>query len=249
MKKILLILVLMFFQITACHAAVQMKVVALEEFKTDAPSETIKVKVLQDTVLGSYDIGVNSVLECQVLRIVDPKRLKRNASFYVKPLSYTVDGTVCEIEEEYYGKYSAFVLSKEEIKEIPAGKVIKKAAMTVGDYFVKGLSMGYSAIEGAVKNEKDNRFKSSVNAVYEDSPFSYIEKGGEIVIPKDQVFLLNFKAKNEPEEDDEEPNYEYKELTPNVTQTQKGYKNNTDSIPSEVNPELLKDTNSIRTEN
>ncbi len=204
MKKILLILALMFFQITACHAAVQMKVVALEEFKTDAPSETIKVKVLQDTVLGSYDIGVNSVLECQVLRIVDPKRLKRNASFYVKPLSYTVDGTVCEIEEEYYGKYSAFVLSKEEIKEIPAGKVIKKAAMTVGDYFVKGLSTCVAFVQGFAKNEKDNRLKSGVVNAYEESPLSYISEGQQLDIKVGDDFYLVFKTKEDEEEEAEE---------------------------------------------
>ena len=204
MKKILLILALMFFQITACHAAVQMKVVALEEFKTDAPSETIKVKVLQDTVLGSYDIGVNSVVECQVLRIVDPKRLKRNASFYVKPLSYTVDGTVCEIEEEYYGKYSAFVLSKEEIKEIPAGKVIKKAAMTVGDYFVKGLSTCVAFVQGFAKNEKDNRLKSGVVNAYEESPLSYISEGQQLDIKVGDDFYLVFKTKEDEEEEAEE---------------------------------------------
>ena len=204
MKKILLILALMFFQITACHAAVQMKVVALEEFKTDAPSETIKVKVLQDTVLGSYDIGVNSVLECQVLRIVDPKRLKRNASFYVKPLSYTVDGTVCEIEEEYYGKYSAFVLSKEEIKEIPAGKVIKKAAMTVGDYFVKGLSTCVAFVQGFAKNEKDNRLKSGVVNAYEESPLSDISEGQQLDIKVGDDFYLVFKTKEDEEEEAEE---------------------------------------------
>ena len=204
MKKILLILALMFFQITACHAAVQMKVVALEEFKTDAPSETIKVKVLQDTVLGSYDIGVNSILECQVLQIVDPKRLKRNASFYVKPLSYTVDGTVCEIEEEYYGKYSAFVLSKEEIKEIPAGKVIKKAAMTVGDYFVKGLSTCVAFVQGFAKNEKDNRLKSGVVNAYEESPLSYISEGQQLDIKVGDDFYLVFKTKEDEEEEAEE---------------------------------------------
>ena len=71
--------------------------------------------------------------------------------------------------------------------------------------------MGYSAVEGAIKNEKDNRFKSSVNAVYEDSPFSYVKKGGEIVIQNQQVFFLNFKVKDEPDEEDK-PNYEYTEL-------------------------------------
>lgn len=78
---------------------------------------------------------------------------------------------------------------------------------------MKGLSIGYSAVEGAIKNEKDNRFKSSVNEVYQDSPLSYVEKGAELIIEKGQVFFLNFKTKDDvPEED--LPNYEYTELQP-----------------------------------
>lgn len=58
-----------------------------------------------------------------------------------------------------YGKYSKFVLSKEELKKIPPFKVMKNAALMVGNYFVKGLSIAYHFGEGFVKNEKDNRFK------------------------------------------------------------------------------------------
>ena len=204
MKKFLLILALMFLQITACHAAVQMKVAALEEFKTDAPTETIKVKVLQESTLGKYDIGVNSILECQVLQVVDPKRLKRNASFYVKPISYTVNGTTCKIEEDFYGKYSTFVLSKEEIKEIPPGKVIKSAAMTVGNYFVKGLSTCVAFVQGVAKNEKDNRLKSGVVNAYEESPLSYISEGQQLDIKVGDDFYLVFKTKEDEEEEAKE---------------------------------------------
>ena len=74
------------------------------------------------------------------------------------------------------------------------------------------MSLGYNAVEGAVKNEQDNRFKSSVTSVYENSPVSYVEKGNEIEISKNQVFLLNFKIKCEK---DNLPNYEYEKLPEN----------------------------------
>ena len=243
MKKVLILFVLIMCCFVQPASAATIRVQALSDFTTENPPEYFSVKTLDDL---SFDeetlVKSGCVIKGQIVDVKSPKRLKRNANFKFVPLSYKDEsGKVVEINGYYPAKYTT---------KFKKGEFAKSAALTVGNYFVKGLSMGYSAIEGAVKNEKDNRFKSSVNAVSEDSPFSYIEKGGEIVIPKDQVFLLNFKAKNEPEEDDEEPNYEYKELTPNVNpQTQKGYKNNTDSIPSEVNPELLKDTNSIRTEN
>lgn len=201
MKKIIIAFVLLLIQISACHAACQMKVVALEEFRTDAPTESIKVKVLQESTLGKYDIGVNSILECQVLQVVDPKRLKRNASFYVKPISYTVNNTTCKIEEDFYGKYSTFVLSKEEIKEIPPGKVIKSAAMTVGNYFVKGLSTCVAFVQGVAKNEKNNRLKSGVANAYEESPLSYISEGQQLDIKVGDDFYLVFKTKEDEEEE------------------------------------------------
>ena len=105
-----------------------------------------------------------------------------------------------------YGKYSKFVLSKEEIKKIPPTTVIKKAALTVGDYFVKGLSICYSFVEGVVKNEKDdNRLKSGVKNAYEESPLSLISEGEQLDIKVGDDFYLVFKTK----EDEEEPNYEY----------------------------------------
>ncbi len=197
MKKILLILALMFLQITACQAAVQMKVVALEGFKTDAPTETIKVKVLQDYTLGEYDIAVNSILNCKILLVVDPKRGKRNATFYVRPLSYTVNGATCTIEDEFYGKYSKFVLSKEEIKEIPAGTVVKKAALSVGNFFVKGFSTGVAFVQGFAQNEKHNRFKSGVANAYEQSILSYISEGKQLDINVGDDFYLVFKTKED----------------------------------------------------
>lgn len=223
--------------------AVTVRVQALSDFTTENPPEYMSVKILDDLIFDEETLVKSGcVLKGQIVDVKSPKRLKRNANFKFIPLSYKdANGNIIEIKGYYPAKYTT---------KLKKGELAKSAALTVGNYFVKGLSMGYSAIEGAVKNEKDNRFKSSVNAVYEDSPFSYIEKGGEIVIAKEQVFLLNFKAKNEPEEDDEDlPNYEYKELTPQTTQELKE-KSQTpeDPVSSEINPELLKDTNSAETE-
>lgn len=204
-NKILLIVLVLFLQISASYAATHLKVVSMDEFKTEAPKKEIDVRIVEDSKLGSYDLGVNSILHCEILAVVDPKRGKRNASFFVKPLSYTTGNTTCIIEEEMYGKYSKFVLSKEEIKKIPPSTVIKKTALTVGDYFVKGLSICYSFVEGVVKNEKDNRLKSGVTNAYEESPLSLISEGEQLDIKIGDSFYLVFKT----DADVEEPNYTY----------------------------------------
>lgn len=205
MKKLILIIVCVLLQVSASYAASQLHVIALEEFKTDKPSKNISVRVLEQTELGRYQIGTNALLNCQVLKIIDPKRGKRNATFFVKPISYTNGSETVAIEEEMYGKYSKFVLSKEELKKIPPFKVMKNAALMVGNYFVKGLSIAYSFGEGFVKNEKDNRFKSGVTNAYEESPLSYIGEGEQLDIKVGDDFYLVFKT----EEDVEEPNYTY----------------------------------------
>ncbi len=203
MKKYILAL---FILIGLCQPvwAKTIPVQAEQDFSTESPIEYLSVTILDDVLLDeTTTIKAGSSVKGRIIDVTDPKRLKRNATFSFVPLTYVDEtGKEAPIKGYYVGKYTT---------KLNKGDIAKTAALSVGNYFVKGLSMGYSAVEGAVKNEKGNRFKSSVNAVYEDSPFSYVEKGGEIVIKKDQIFLLNFKLKDEPEDEDL-PNYEYKEL-------------------------------------
>lgn len=204
MKKILLTLICL-SQISACFAADYLKVTAMEDFSTDSPKETFNVRLREDGTLGKYELPTNSILHCQVLQIVDPKRGKRNAVFFVKPLTYTQGDETLQIQEDMYGKYTTVVLSKEEIKKLPYWKMIKNGALMVGSYFVKGLSIGVAFVEGVAKNEQDNRLKSGVTNAYEESPISLVEKGEQLDIKTGDDFYFVFKT----EEDVQEPNYTY----------------------------------------
>lgn len=206
MKKFYLYCLLILGMLVQPAYAKTIPVQALDDFTTEKPSHTLQVKILEGIVLDENLMFENGyIVEGRIVDVKNPKRLKRNATFSFVPTSFIDEnGKITYIKGYYPAKYTT---------KINKGQLAKSAALGVGNFFVKGLSIGYSAVEGAVKNEKDNRFKSSVNAVYEDSPFSYVEKGGEIVIQKDQNFFLNFKVKDEPDEDDV-PNYEYVELEP-----------------------------------
>ena len=87
-------------------------------------------------------------------------------------------------------------------------ELAKSASLTVGSYFVKGLSLGVNAVEGAIKNEEGNRFKSSVVNVYENTPFSYVETGNELNILEGDIFWLKFKTPKDEQDSDETQNYE-----------------------------------------
>lgn len=193
-KKIILLIACFIMQVSASMAATQIKVISTEEFKTASPSSTIDVLVPEESVLGSYTMEPNSVMHCNVLQVKDPKRGKRNAIFFVQPLSYTYQNETTQIEEELYGKYSKFVLSKEELKKIPPFKIVKNAALAVGNHFFKGVSVAYYCVEGFVKNEEDNRIKSAAKSAFESTPLSLIEEGEQLEIQSGDEFYLIFST-------------------------------------------------------
>ena len=118
MKKIFWIIICFLLQIHSVNAATQVKVSALENFCTEKPKENFNVKIEENVTLGNYDIKKDTNLNCIILKVVEPKRGKRNATFYVKPFSYTYNNQSYPIKEEMYGKYSKRILSKEELKKL-----------------------------------------------------------------------------------------------------------------------------------
>lgn len=206
MKKFCWTIFLLLIMLSQPVLAKPIAVEALSNFTTENPPKEMSIKLLEDIAVDdTLTIKAETIVDGNVVDVTDPKRLKRNASFTFVPTSYKDErGQVVVIKNYYPAKYTT---------KVNKGQLAKSAALSVGNFFVKGLSIGYSAVEGAIKNEKDNRFKSSVTEVYQDSPLSYVEKGEELVIEKGQLFFLNFRTKDDvPEED--KPNYEYTELSP-----------------------------------
>ena len=193
-KKLLLSLLTLCLTYTAANAdSYKVHVAAIENFNTAEPTSKMAVKVIEEANLGSYNLKPNDILYCNVIKVTDPKRGKRAATFAVCPTSYNNGEENVKINDNFYGKYSAKVLSKEEIKNIDAMKVGKKAAVSVGNHFVKGVAPAISLAEGMVKNEDGNRIESGVKQVYKDSPLSYVEKGAELQIKPDDKFYFVFK--------------------------------------------------------
>lgn len=204
MKKILVLFIYIFVAVMPVSAAT-IKVKALSDFNTENPTDTLTVEAVTDLNLDNeIMIFEGYKMKGDIVDVVSPKRLKRDASFSFVLKEYTdLNGEVHKLNQENQTVKGKFTTKFDYLS------AAKSAALTVGSYFVKGLSLGYAAVEGAIKNEEDNRFKSSAMSVYESSPISYVEKGEDIFIAKDQVFILNFKLKDE---EVTEPNYEYTEI-------------------------------------
>ena len=184
MKKFLFVLCLIFISLPV--KAEIMAVQAITPISTETPEKTIKVRVIHDCKLDNIDLKAGDILEGKMMEVIDPKRLKQDASFTFAPLSYTnAYGKEYHIAKLYTGEYSP----KFDVK--PAN-VAKSAVLSVGNHFVKGLKSGYYAVEGAVQNKDDNRAKSAIHNVYDNSVFSYAEKGGQLHIKEDTCFGLKF---------------------------------------------------------
>lgn len=161
------------------------EVEALETFNTANPPASIKVKLLDELELTSnLTIEAGSEISGLLIDVESPKRLKRNAKFSFKPNWYIdKNGEKRIIHEDVTASYTT---------TLDTAQLAKKTALGVGNHFVKGLTVGVAAIEGAVENESGNRIKSGAKSFYEATPLSYAGKGQDIQINKNQVFYLKF---------------------------------------------------------
>lgn len=183
MKNIFLAIALTILM-SAPTLAVNIEVEALSDFSTDNPPQIYSVKVVEPIYLPKGTIESGSIIKGNITT-KDAQRLKRDATFsFIPKCVITPQGEVIKAESEYIGKYKT---------EIDKKEIAKSAALTAGNFVVKGFSTGVTALSGAVKNEQGNRIKSSAVAVYEGSPISYIQKGKALEIKQGQHFYINFK--------------------------------------------------------
>ena len=197
-NKILFWLFSMLLSISMVNAATdKIHVTMVGEFDTVNPSKTIDVKVLEDNIMGNHVVKTGDIIRCNVLTVTDPKRGKRKASFTVRPMEIISNGETTVISENLCGKYAEKIISKEELKKIDKLKAGKKAVLTVGNHFVKGLTAGVTLAEGMIENEEGNRLESGVKKVYKESPLSYVEKGEELDLETGESFYLIFKPSDE----------------------------------------------------
>ena len=193
MKKLLVLLAMACVIMPSAEARI-VKVAAESNFTTADPPETWKVSLVEDvTTKTGQVLKAGSVIEGRIIDVVQPKRLKRDASFvFVPVMFYDVDGNKYEIKYHIEGKYDA-------LAKIEAKKLLKTGILTAGNLVVQGISPCYQVVEGVYKNEEGNRLKSGAVAAIDATPLSYYKYGNDLVFKKGQVFKMNMIV-----EDDEE---------------------------------------------
>ncbi len=190
MKKILIFL---FLICAPSFASNRLHVKALDDFKSAEPKKYFSMEVIEDGQIDDIVIIRGDILNCEVKKITDPTRAKRDAKIFFKVYSLRDNKGEHQFSPSYIGKYSKSAITKEEIKKTDPKKVAKKTAGVVGGFFVKGFSYGVSFVDGAVNNKENNRLKSGAKQMYQDSVFSYVEFGKDVEIKKGDEFYLFVK--------------------------------------------------------
>lgn len=194
MKKIMIVIGMMILVPAAAFADV-LKVEAITPLNTVRPAKTMDVKITEDVIYEGKVLKVGDKVHGNIVDVKAPTRLKRDARFSFVPVYYIDSkGQKHDFAEQKQGKY-ALPLDK--------GQMATKAALTVGNHFVKGISMGYNAVKGAIQDEEDNRLKSAGVSVYENSPLSYIEEGNELNLVQGDKFYIKFGWNLDDDDEDE----------------------------------------------
>ncbi len=195
MKKI--IYFLMLIMMSPVFAADKLHVSAMNDFSTVNPTANFQVMLIEDGILNDVYMLRGDILNCTLKKITKPTRAKRDAKIYFDVVSYSDKKGTHEIKPKMVAKYAQKVLSVEEVKKTPPKKIAKKAVSTVGNLFVTGFSYGVSFVDGVKENKEDNRLKSGVKQVYDDSFLSYVEYGHQVDIKEGQEFYLIVKKSKE----------------------------------------------------
>lgn len=180
--KLFLIFTILFFTIQPTYAKIY-DAKALSDFDTENPAKTFSFEILEEVEMDNIIFPANSTFVAVPYKIKEQARLKRNAVLVMQVKSFTTPDNVTTKTQNLFVKYAT------ELDKMETGKSV---VLAVGNKFVKGISIGYRTVEGAVKNEEGNRFKSGAKAAYESTPLSYVEKGESINIKNGDKIYFNF---------------------------------------------------------
>ena len=235
MKKFLS--VFMMLLLSCAFAADKLHVEALNSFSSESVEAGFQfdVKLVDDGTMNDVYMLKGDILNCVLKKVTDPTRAKRDAKIYFTIESYEDSKGVHKVQEPLIARYAKTVLNKEEIKKTPPKKVAKKAASTVGNFFMKGFSYCVSFADGFATNPEGNRFKSGAKQVYKDSFLSMVEYGSEVTVNEGDIFYLVIKPLKEEVEEETQSQEEAQneEIQKEVTQDEEIQKEEVEKLNSE----------------
>lgn len=184
MKKRILFMIFIYLLVAANLGAQAKTVVAktLLDFDSTNPPREFSVKIVEDTL---FDEGIqlekDAVINGKIVKVIPPKRLKRDAYFVFKAKNYTIpsqDDKIVRIRNISESKFKV-----KPYEPVNKAELAEKAAVAAAGTMVKGLSVGIGFAKGVIApDEGENRLQSGVKNAYESSPLSYCSKGENLFL-------------------------------------------------------------------
>jgi len=193
-KRLILLFLISLLQFSYLYCeAKTVKVTALNEFSSINPPQNFNV-ILDEPLQTSQTsiIPEKSILSGYIYKVIPPKRLKQDANFVFIPTKY-----ITPQKQSIVATHTTKINKTELV-------VSSALVFTVGLIPALIATTGFFAAEGALKDKTGNKVEASVNSAYEKSYLSFGKKGNELLIKKNQDFLLNIAIIKE-----QAPNYTY----------------------------------------
>lgn len=202
MKKFLGILFVLFMSVMFSNLQVfadavdyiphKMTVQFEQDFSTNNPPKEFSV-IINDNYefpnVRPIEKGTQVFLE--VTKVSQAKRAKMDASFQariVRAYIPSTDETIIVNNPKAIVKFSKYEKLDVTDKAVNTG-------ISVANHFVKNITYPAQFVKGAVQNKEGNMLKSGLNAAYEASPLSYIEKGEALELQSGDLATLTFYSK------------------------------------------------------
>ena len=195
MKKYLYVICL-FLLIPAF--AINIVAQSMTDIGKDCKNSKFRAKVIKGASFkNNFSFIKNDIIEGTIIQYVEPKRAKRSAYVILRP--DCVIRNNAKTSYNYKDIEAKVIIHKEkDVKEMGVKGGVS-AGLTVGSRYAPGLSQAYYFTKGAVHPEKDkNRLTSGVKSVYDNSVLSYVEKGNDIHIKKDEKVDIKLYYKDVP---------------------------------------------------
>lgn len=203
MRNVILCLICLFLNVfiwqnPVCAEDTSNKVLveSLDNFSFENHNGIVQFKVLEE---NAFENGIKfeegTVITAKAAKIIDPKRGKRDGYLVIDPETYSVPSTgqVLKITDK---NWMANVLGYKpfDVKNAAVGAGLFAAGMAV-----KGIGQMYYFGKGVISPEEgENRLKSGVKNVYENSPLAYVEEGHEVNIKTGDILLIKFYHQDVP---------------------------------------------------
>jgi hypothetical protein len=165
-----------------------MTVELLEPFDMANPPNTLAVQTVGEHIFSTAEkIPSGTKIEGRVVKIVEPKRLKRDGYFYFEVTNLTR-------AERFFTPKNELVVKAQKHKPMNKKELAISAGTTVAGLFVDNIAIPINFVRGAANaSEEQNPLAAGAQNAYENSILGWTLKGNRMLLLAGDKLTLVFR--------------------------------------------------------